>query len=184
MPNRGSVGRSRGRRRGRGPDFGWPKFSFYVEGGGSRRLLMAFPLVRESFWFANRCWHGRYGFGRLPEVFWSLSAPRPGVLRKGFLTTVSLAEGARDGRNIPRPREADVPHPSPLRPQADVATHQGTGDFTGRPACGLTLAPLQPHRVAIVRRWSWRERFCDLGSDGLAVYDLFHLWQDWMTFFT
>ena len=145
---------------------------------------MAFPLVRESFWLANRCWHGRYGFGRLPEVFWSLSAPRPGVLRKGFLTTVSLAEGARDGGNIPRPREADVPHPSPLRPQADVATHQGTGDFTGRPACGLTLAPLQPRRVGIVRRWSWRERFCDLGSDGLAVYDLFHLWQDWMTVFT
>ena len=60
---------------------------------------------------------------------------------------------------------------------APVLSQNGErGACAVRPACGLTLAPLQPRRVRIVRHWSWRRRFCDLGSDGLAVYDLVHLW--------
>ena len=110
-------------------------------------------------WFA--------GFWCLPEVMfrWSLSAPRPGVYAWSF--DHCEFGGGRMSRE-------ESPGLDPLREQVERR-------MRGRPACGLTLAPLRPRRVINVRTLA-------LAGAGMRIWDLTgwpcatgldHLWRDW-----
>ncbi len=80
---------------------------------------------------------------------WSLSAPRPGVLRKGFCS-LKVWRTAHEGGLIPL---------TPALSRKGRGSCSGrsfdrlrmSGDCAGRPACELALAPLRPRRVDVDR---------------------------------